>query len=133
MIVVDASVVAPALGDDERDGHTARLRLAGEELAAPEVVDLEVLSVWRRQMALGSLAPRRADLAIRDLREIPLRRAPHRHLVARCWQLRANLTVYDACYVALAELLQVLLLTADAKLANAPGLRCEVEVLDAGR
>lgn len=83
----------------------------------------------RRQLAGGWLDDRRATLALRDLHEIPLRRAPHRALLARCWQLRGNLTVYDASYVALAEALDVTLLTADTRLASAPGLRCEMEVL----
>jgi predicted nucleic acid-binding protein len=61
--------------------------------------------------------------------ELPLRRAPHRPLLARCWELRENLTVYDAAYVALAELLDLALLTADARLANAPGLRCKIDLL----
>lgn len=101
----------------------------GHALAAPELIDLETVSVLRRQMGVGALEARRATLALRDLVELPLRRAPHGPLLARCWELRENLTVYDASYVALAELLDVALLTADARLAAAPGLRCEVELL----
>lgn len=129
MLVVDASALAPALADDGRDGDTARTRLGGEMLAAPELIDLEVAAVIRRQLRAGELDDRRAELALDDLAAIPLRRASHRLLVARCWELRENLTVYDASYVALAELLEVALLTADARLAGAPGLRCEVDVL----
>ena len=98
-------------------------------LAAPELIDLETVSVLRRQVGVGALDTRRATLALRDLVELPLRRAPHGPLLARCWELRENLTVYDASYVALAELLDVALLTADARLAAAPGLRCVVELL----
>jgi len=65
-----------------------------------------------------------------DLIDLPLRRASHRPLLRRCWQLRHNLTSYDACYVALAETLDVPLLTADGRLADAPGLRCAVELLE---
>jgi predicted nucleic acid-binding protein len=61
--------------------------------------------------------------------ELPLRRAPHRPLLARCWDLREDLAPYDAAYVALAELLGVVLLTADTRLARAPGPRCELELL----
>ena len=126
MIVIDASVLATALGDDGQDGQDTRERLAGEELAAPEIVDLEVMSVWRRTLA----DERRATLALADLADLPLRRAPHRPLLGRCWELRHNLTPYDAAYVALAEALDVALVTADARLSRATGIRCAVEVLE---
>lgn len=129
MLVVDASVVAVALADDGRDGDHARRRLRGERLAAPELLDLEVASVLRRQLAAGRLDPRRADLALADLVDLPIRRESHRPLLARCWELRANLTAYDAAYVALAEALGVDLLTADARLAGAPGPGCRIVVL----
>ena len=129
MLVIDASVLAPALTDDGPDGDKARARLRGNTLAAPELIDLETSSVIRRQLSVGALDARRAELALTDLIDLPLRRAPHRPLLARCWQLRANLTVYDAAYVALAELLDVVLLTADARLANAPGLHCRLDLL----
>jgi len=64
-----------------------------------------------------------------DLVDLPLQRVPHRQLHGRCWQLRANLTVYDASYVALAELLGLVLVTGDVRRSKAPGLRCQVEVL----
>jgi predicted nucleic acid-binding protein len=129
VLVIDASVLAPALTDDGPDGDKARARLKGNALAAPELIDLETSSVIRRQLSVGALDARRAELALTDLIDLPLRRAPHRPLLARCWELRANLTVYDAVYVALAELLDVVLLTADARLANAPGLRCKLDLL----
>lgn len=131
MLVVDASVLAPALADDGPDGDAARARLRGQSLVAPELIDLETTSVIRRQSRGGQLDPRRARLALTDLVELPLRRAPHRPLLARCWQLRENLTVYDFAYVALAEALDVVLLTVDARLASAPGPRCEIELLEA--
>lgn len=129
MIVVDASVLAPALGDDSEDGDLARARLAGEVLAAPELIDLEIVSVIRGLTRSGKLRPRRASEALADLAELPLERTSHRHLVARCWELRNNLTSYDAAYVALAELLQAPLLTADAKLARSNGVRCDIELI----
>ena len=128
MLVVDASVLATALGDDGPDGDTARARLHGEELAAPELIDLEVASVFRRQVAVGALDARRAQLALDDLVDLPLRRASHRPLLARCWQLRDNLTPYDGAYVALAEALGTMLLTADTRLARAPDVRCVIQV-----
>jgi predicted nucleic acid-binding protein len=129
VIVVDASVLATALGDDGPDGDRARARLRGERLSAPELVDLEVASVLRRQVQGGAVDIRRAALALADLAAMPLRRAPHRPLLARCWELRDNLTVYDASYVALAEALDVTLLAGDGRLARAPGPRCRVEML----
>ena len=129
MIVVDASVLAPALADDGPDGDRARGRLRGEVLTAPEVIDLEVASVLRRAAAGGRLPERRAHLALTDLVDLPLRRAGHRVLLRRCWELRHTVTSYDAAYVALAEALGVVLVTADARLSRAPGTTCEVEVL----
>lgn len=129
MIVVDASVLVPALADDGEDGDTARERLRGQSLVAPELIDLEVASVLRRLLLAGRLPARRGDLALVDLGDLPLRRAPHRPLLARCWDLKDNVTVYDAAYIALAEALEVVLVTADVRLSRAPGVRCEVELL----
>jgi predicted nucleic acid-binding protein len=72
---------------------------------------------------------RRAALALADLTALPLRRTPHRPLLDRCWELRSNLTIYDASYVALAEALDVTLVTGDGRLARATGPRCHIEVL----
>lgn len=129
MLVVDASVLATALADDADDGDRARARLRGEALAAPDLVDLEVTSVLRGRLAGGHLDSRRADLALSDLLALPLARVPSLRLVQRCWELRDNLTTYDAAYVALAEALAVPLLTADARLAKATGPQCPIEVL----
>jgi len=129
VIVVDASVLAPALGDDGDSGDAARARLRGEQLFAPELIDLEVASVYRRQLAAGHLTTDRAETALADLAELPVRRAAHRGLLGRCWELRSNLTPYDAAYVALAEALGAVLVTADGPLSRAPSIRCSVEVL----
>jgi predicted nucleic acid-binding protein len=125
VIVVDASVLATALGDDGPDGGEARAHIRGQDLAAPEIIDLEVTSVWRRTLT----DERRAALAFADLADIPLRRTPHLPLLERCWALRHNLTPYGAAYVALAEMLEVPLLTADRRLARASGIRCDLKVL----
>lgn len=129
VIIADSSVLVAALVDDDRAGETARGRLAGEDLAAPELVDLEVMSVIRRLVLAGRLPLRRAALALQDLGDLPIRRSSHVPLLPRCWELRNNVTPYDAAYVALAELLDCNLVTADARLSRAPGLRCAVEVL----
>lgn len=129
MIVVDASVVVTALGSDSPAGDQARERLRGEELAAPHLIDVEVVSAWRKLAAARQLDDRRVELALADLAALRLGRAPHGPLLPRCWDLRGNLSVYDATYVALAELLDAPLLTFDARLAAAPGPRCAIEVL----
>ena len=129
MIVVDASVLVTALGDDGDDGDRARERLQGERLIAPHLIDVEVISAWRRLAAAGDLDLRRTQLALDDLRSLRVDRVPHTSLIVRCWELRDNLTVYDAVYVALAEVMAVPLLTADERLAGASGPRCEIELL----
>ena len=129
MLVVDASVLAVALADDGPDGEAARTRLRGETLAAPELVDLEIASVLRRQNRVGMLDSRRAELALADLGALPIRRAAHLPLLPRCWELRDNLTTYDAAYVALAEALDATLLTGDRRLAHAAGPTCTIELL----
>jgi predicted nucleic acid-binding protein len=133
VLVVDASVLAVAIADDGQDGDHARARLRGERLAAPELLDLEVTSVLRRRIQAGAIDARRAALALADLAAIPVQRASHRPLLARCWELRDNLTIYDAAYVALAEALQASLLTGDKRLATATGPRCHIEVLRPAR
>jgi predicted nucleic acid-binding protein len=129
MIVVDASVVVTALADDGDDGDRVRERLRGERLAAPHLIDLEVVSVLRRLAAAGQLDDRRVALAMTDLGALRIERAPHQPLVRRCRELRSNLTVYDASYVALAEAIGVVLLTGDRRLAEAAGVRCAVEIM----
>jgi predicted nucleic acid-binding protein len=129
LIVVDASVLAPALADDAAAGDRFRTRLKGERLVAPDLVDLEVTSVLRTLVSNGSVPARRADLAIEDLSDLPMLRVPARALLARIWQLRGSVTVYDAAYVAVAEATGSVLLTADARLSRAPGPRCTVEVM----
>lgn len=129
MIVVDASVLVTALADDGPDGERVRGRLAGERLAAPHLIDVEVVSAWRRLAAAGRLDERRAGLARADLSSLAITRVAHAPLLERCWVLRSNMTTYDAAYVALAELIDATLLTADARLAATPGPSCMIEVL----
>jgi predicted nucleic acid-binding protein len=133
VIVVDASVVVSALADDGLDGDLCRERLAGQSLAAPHLMDLEVGSVMRRLVRSGDVPERRARLALTDLADLPVERAPSLRLLPRCWELRDNLTIYDAAYVALAEILDVRLLTADRHLARATGPRCPIDLVSADR
>ncbi|HSL57901.1 MAG TPA: type II toxin-antitoxin system VapC family toxin [Acidimicrobiales bacterium] len=129
MLVVDASVLAPVVADAGVDGRRFRRRLHGETVAGPDLLRLEVASVLRRHALADRLTVEQASAALGDLRAFPLRTFPSDVLLGRVWELRANLTVYDACYVALAEASEVPLLTADRRLANAPGVRCQVELI----
>lgn len=130
MIVVDASILANALADDGADGSLARgeLRAAGD-LAAPDLVDVETVSVLRKRWLQRTLTEQRMGAAVAHLVQLDFERVPTRQLVWRATELRANVTAYDACYVALAETLGCELLTADARLAAATGPRCAIRVL----
>jgi len=129
VLVVDASVIAPVVADGGAEGQALRLRLKGEALAAPDLLRTEVMSVLRRQTRTGSLTAAEANTAINDLLALPVSVFPTGPLLRRMWALRDNLTACDATYIALAEALACPLLTADTRLANAPGLRCAIEVL----
>jgi predicted nucleic acid-binding protein len=89
-------------------------------LFAPELMDVEVVHIVRRYQRLGELSAEHGQHAIDDLLDLPVERYSHRPLLSRMWELRANLTAYDAAYVALAEALDAPLLTRDARLARAP-------------
>ena len=130
MIVVDASALLEALlRTDAHDEIVERLFATGESLHAPHVIDVEATQVIRRFEARGDIGERRARDALEDLRAFPLRRHSHLVLLPRIWDLRANLTAYDAAYVALAEALDAPLLTRDRRLAAAPGHRARVDLL----
>jgi predicted nucleic acid-binding protein len=130
LIVIDASVLANVVGDDGIDGRRARteLRTAGD-LAAPDLVDVETVAVLRKRWIAGSISDGRFASAIGDLEDIDLDRYPALRFMRRAWELRANVTAYDAAYVALAEILNCELWTADQRLANAPGPKCAICVL----
>lgn len=129
MIVIDASVLANVLGDDGQDGRRARKELRGAELTAPDLVDVETVAVLRRRWLAGTLSDERFATAVEDLEQLALTRVPALRMMRRAYELRANVTAYDASYVALAELLECELLTADQRLENAPGPRCTIRLL----
>ena len=131
MIVVDASVLAPALADDGPDGERARGELTTDALAAPHLIDIEVASVIRKARLRGDFSDQRARQALDDLRSLPLTRFPHDRFLERIWELHTTLTTYDAAYVALAEALKAPLVTADAKLAKAAGPACTFRLVSA--
>jgi len=130
LIVLDASVLANVVGDDGADGHRARAAIRGAgEVAAPDLVDVETFAVLRKRWLSGTISDRRFEAALHDLEAIDIERYPALPLVRRSYDLRADVTAYDAMYVALAEALRCELLTGDERLATAPGPRCTVRVL----
>lgn len=131
MLVVDASCLYGVVADTS-GAEVLRARLAADDdHAAPHVVDVEVLSVIRRDHLLGRLDATAASQAVDDLHAWPGERFGHRSLLGRAWELRHNVRGWDAVYVALAEALDATLVTLDGRLARADGLRCRIEVPEA--
>jgi len=130
VIVVDASGLleallrTPAAAAVER-----RLFEPGQSLHAPHLLDVEAAQVVCRYAANGAIEPERGRTALVDLADFPIRRYPHGFLLSRVWQLRNNLTAYDAVYVALAETLNAVLLTCDGRLARAAGTTAHTELV----
>ena len=135
MPVIDASVVVSVLADAEHAPWAeAQLSTGGADrsLWVPHLIDAEVGQALRREVAFGRLGEDRADAALLDLVRMPLRRIDHIGLVHRAWELRHNLSFYDGLYAALAEVLDVPLVTLDRRLARAVGDATKVAVLTAG-
>lgn len=125
MTVIDASVMVAALVDASPVGSWAESVLASGPLAAPHLLPIETANVLRRLALAGDISSDVAALAHRDLLAIRMELFPYAPLGERVWELRQNVTSYDACYVALAELLRVPLATLDARLTRIPGATCE--------
>jgi predicted nucleic acid-binding protein len=129
VIVVDASAMLEVL---LRTGTGARIedRLLGrgQSLHAPHLIDVEVAQVLRRYAAAGTLSAARGLEALTDLADFPLNRYSHEIFLPRIWELRENVTAYDAAYLALAEVLTAPLVTCDARLAASPRHTAKVEV-----
>jgi predicted nucleic acid-binding protein len=105
-----------------------RIFSRSQSLHAPHLLDVEVAQVLRRYVREKTISEQRGEEALQDLGDLPLNRYPHDLLLPRVWELRATLSAYDAVYVALAELLDALLLTCDEKIALASGHYASVEV-----
>lgn len=125
-LVLDASVVVAALVDDGDAGSQALSLLASDHLAAPHLMPAEVANILRRLAAHGAISTDVASLAHDDLLDLAVELLPYDVVAGRIWELRANLTAYDAWYVAVAELVDAPLVTLDERLARAPGPRCVV-------
>jgi predicted nucleic acid-binding protein len=124
--VVDASVVVAALVDRGERGAWAETLAISEWAVAPQLLPVEVANALRRLVAAGHVSDDAASLAHRDLLDLPMGLVGYASVADRVWELRRTVTAYDACYVALAELLDAPLATLDVRLARAPGLRCQV-------
>ncbi|MEA3501195.1 MAG: type II toxin-antitoxin system VapC family toxin [Actinomycetota bacterium] len=125
-VVIDASVLVSALMDRDEAAEAVRASLAPVDLIAPHLVDLEVMQGLRRHDRKGR---HDAVRALRQFRLLEIRRFDHEPLLPRIWELRHNLTAYDAAYVALAEVVGAPLFTSDRSIVNAPGHHAEVIVL----
>ena len=130
MIVVDASVIIEVLLLTPAAGRIGtRLFAPGETLHAPHLIDVEVAQALRRYSLGDKLDPARAQTALEDFAAFRMIRYPHTFFLSRIWQLRLNVTAYDAVYLALAERLKAPLLTRDAALTRSSGHRAQIELI----
>ena len=129
MIVVDASAVVELLLASPTGARVGeRILNPDETVCAPHLLDLEVAQVLRRYSLSGDLESSRASEALQDFLDLPIERYPHNLFLYRIWQMRHNVTAYDAAYIALAETVDAVLITTDARLAAASGHDARVEV-----
>ena len=130
MIVIDSSAVLEVLLRTQIAPHIEeRIFSSGETLHAPHLIDVEVTQVLRRYCLSGVLTPERGLEMVADLVDFPITRYPHDVFLPRIWELRHNITAYDAVYVALAEVLSAPLFTRDARLSSASGHKATIELL----
>jgi len=130
VIVVDASAILELLLNTPAGQVVAdRVLDPAESVAAPHLLDVEVLQVLRRYVRAGDLDADRGSQAVGDLTDLPIARYPHDALASRIWALRQNFTAYDASYIALAEALEAPLLTLDRRLGAAHGHRATIELI----
>jgi predicted nucleic acid-binding protein len=130
VIVVDASALLEVLlATPASASISRRMFRARETLHAPHLLDVEVAQVLRRYLVRREIEAGRAQEALQDLLDLRLTRYPHDVLLPRIWELRQNLTAYDAAYVALAEALPATLITCDQALGRSTGHRASVEVM----
>ena len=131
-VVVDASVLVAAVMDAGPDGDWARAVTAGRHLIAPQLAPAEAGNVLRRAELAGEISGPEATAGYRDVVDLPIELLHFEPFAPRIWELRFNLTTYDAWYVACAEALAVPLATLDARLGRAPGPACRFLLPDHG-
>ena len=125
-VVCDASALVALLLDGGADGQWATRELTGVTLVAPALLAFEAANIIRRCELAGTVSPDQASQAHQDLVDLEIEYWPYELLLPRVWELRHNLSSYDASYVSLAELAQAPLITLDRRIARAPGVRCSV-------
>jgi len=125
-VVCDASALTALLIDGGSDGTWATEAFNGADLAAPSLVDLETANILRRHELAGLISPDQAAQAHADLLDLAIEHWPYELVATRAWELRLNLSIYDASYVALAELLGATLVTLDQRIGRAPGPLCAI-------
>ncbi len=126
-VVCDASALVALLLDGGPDGRWVAETVTGRDLVAPNLVVMEAANIVRRHELAGIVSADQAAQAHADLMDLAIEQWPYELLSARSWELRHNLSIYDATYVALAEAIRVKLVTLDRRIAGAPGLRCPIE------
>lgn len=125
-VVCDASALVAMLLDSGHAGQWATAALSGADLLAPDVVGFEAANIIRRHELAKLVSPDQAVQAHRDLLDLAVEQWPYELLAGRAWELRHNMSIYDACYVAVAEHVGSTLVTLDKRIGAAPGLRCAV-------
>jgi predicted nucleic acid-binding protein len=125
-IVCDASAVIAALLDSGQDGQWATTKIDDADLFAPALLPFECSNVIRQQQLAGAITPDQAVQAHTDLLDLAIEYWPYHALAHRIWELRENLSSYDAAYIALAEEVEATVVTLDRRMTRAPGLRCDV-------
>ena len=129
-MVLDASGAVELLLNTASGKRLAsRLADETEAVCAPHLIDVEIVQAMRRYVSRGRLGAERGALALAHWRDLDVARYPHEPFLDRVWELRANVSAYDAVYVALAEALSMVLVTGDARLARAPGISARVELV----
>ncbi len=129
-VVCDASALVAMLLDGGPDGQWVSEALSGADLVAPSLVGFEAANIIRRHELAGLVSTDQAAQAHADLLDLAIEHWPYDLLAPRAWQLRRNLSIYDAGYVALAELTDATLVTLDRRISGAPGLRCTIAAPD---
>jgi len=125
-VVCDASALVAVLLDGGADGVWATEAISRSELVAPSIVAFEVANIIRRHSLAGIVGADQAAQAHGDLLDLAIEHWSYEILAPRAWALRRNLSIYDASYVALAELTGATLVTLDRRIGGAPGLRCTI-------
>jgi predicted nucleic acid-binding protein len=127
-LVIDASMVVAALIDSGPDGRWAETLLTSDSLAGPHMLTAEAANILRRSALAGAISAEQASLAHADLLDLRVELFPYAPFASRIWELRGNVTCYDAWYVSVAEALNAPLATLDGRLSKAPGPRCRFVV-----